>query len=167
MNPRILVTYATRAGSTTEVAAVIGEALAKRGFAVEVKPVKAKPSVGGYQAVVLGSAIRMGRWLPEMMDFIKQNQPALGGVPVALFSVHMLNTGDDEASQAARTAYTVPVHQHLAPASEAFFAGKMDYARLSFLDGLIAKAVGSQTGASVGDRRDWDRIRSWAEAILA
>lgn len=58
MNQRILVTYATRAGSTAEVAAAIGESLAARGYAVEVKSVKEKPGVAGYSAVVLGSAIR-------------------------------------------------------------------------------------------------------------
>lgn len=167
MNKRILVTYATRAGSTVEVAAAIGETLAKRGFAVDVKPVKAKPSLDGYQAVVLGSAIRIGSWLPEMMDYIKQHQPTLGALPTALFSVHMLNTADDETSRTARAAYTAPARQLLTPAAEAFFAGKMDYARLSFLDRVIAKAVEGTTGASAGDRRDWNKIRGWAEGILA
>jgi len=151
MNKRILVTYATRAGSTVEVAAAIGETLAKRGFAVDVKPVKAKPSLDGYQAVVLGSAIRIGSWLPEMMDFIKQHQPTLGALPTALFSVHMLNTADDDTSRTARAAYTAPARQLLTPAAEAFFAGKMDYARLSFLDRVIAKAVEGSTGA-IGTR---------------
>lgn len=167
MNKRILVTYATRAGSTVEVAAAIGETLAKRGFAVDVKPVKAKPSLEGYQAVVLGSAIRIGSWLPEMMDYIKQHQPALGGLPTAFFTVHMLNTADDETGRTARAAYTAPVHQLLRPAAEAFFAGKMDYARLSFLDRVIAKAVEGTTGGSAGDRRDWNKIRSWAEEDLS
>ncbi len=166
MNKRVLVTYATRAGSTVEVAAAIGETLAKRGFAVDVKPVKAKPSLEGYQAVVLGSAVRMGNWLPEMMDYVKQ-QPALGALPTAFFTVHLMNTADDETSRTARAAYTAPVHQLLTPAAEAFFAGKMDYARLSFLDRVIAKAVGSTTGASAGDRRDWNQIRSWAEEDLS
>ena len=167
MNKRILVTYATRAGSTVEVAAAVGEVLAKRGFAVAVKPVKAKPSLDGYHAVVLGSAIRMGSWLPEIVNYIKQNQPALGAVPTAMFSVHMLNTGDDETSQAARLAYTASLHQLLVPTGEAFFAGKMDYAQLPLLDRLIAKAVEGATGASAGDRRDWNKIRGWTEGILA
>ena len=65
MNDRILVTYATRAGSTAEVAAACAETLAARGYAVDVKPVKEKTQLTGYSAVVLGSAIRMGDWLPE------------------------------------------------------------------------------------------------------
>jgi menaquinone-dependent protoporphyrinogen oxidase len=74
MTNRILVTYATRAGSTVEVAAAIGETLRGSGFSVDVKPVKEKPSVEGYQAVVVGSAIRLGSWLPEAVNFVKNNQ---------------------------------------------------------------------------------------------
>lgn len=167
MNKRILVTYATRAGSTSEVASAIAETLAKRGFVVDVKPVKSKPGLDGYQAVVMGSAIRMGSWLPEMVDFIKKNQAALQALPTALFSVHLQNTGEDETSRAARKAYTAPMYALLSPSVEAFFQGNMDYARLSFLDRLLAKAVASQTGGSAGDHRDWEKINRWAGEIFA
>jgi hypothetical protein len=75
MNNRILITYATRAGSTPEIAAAIAESMSQRGFAVDVKSVKERPSIQGYQAVLMGSAIRMGSWLPEAVDFY-QGQPA-------------------------------------------------------------------------------------------
>ena len=74
MNNRILITYATRTGSTAEVADAIGEVLASRGFVVDIKPMKEKPSLDRYNAVVLGSAIRLGSWLTESLDFIKENQ---------------------------------------------------------------------------------------------
>ncbi|MDD5467576.1 MAG: flavodoxin domain-containing protein [Anaerolineales bacterium] len=163
MNKRILVTYATRAGSTVEVAAAIGESLNQRGFAVDVKPVKAKPSLNGYDAVVLGSAIRMGGWLPEMVDFVKANQFALNTLPVALFTVHMLNIGDDEQSRTNRLAYLSTVRPLLQKADEVYFAGKMDFSRLSFLDRFISGMVKVREE----DRRDWDNIRNWAQTILA
>jgi len=53
MTQKILVTYATRAGSTTEIAAEIGQTLVARGFNVEVKPVKEVSSLAGYQSVIL------------------------------------------------------------------------------------------------------------------
>lgn len=165
MTNRILVAYATRAGSTIEVAAAIGEALSQRGFSVDVKPVKEKPSVDGYQAVVVGSAIRMGSWLPEAVNFIKDNQAQLSRIPTAIFTVHMLNRGEDETSRQARQAYTAAVRQVLSPVDEAFFSGKMDYSRLSFLDRTIAKAVEKQTDSRAGDFRDWEKIRSWAQEL--
>ncbi len=81
MSKKILITYATKAGSTVEIAAFIGESLSKRGFAVDVKPVSEKPALDGYQAVLMGSAIRMGSWLPEAVDFVRQNQAALNSTP--------------------------------------------------------------------------------------
>nr|HMN30025.1 flavodoxin domain-containing protein [Caldilineaceae bacterium] len=136
MNKRILVTYATRAGSTAEVASAIGETLAARGFVVEVKPIKEKPPVEGYDGVLIGSAIRIGQWLPEAVDFIKRNQTALNHVPVALFTVHLNNLGDDEESQHNRLAYLDSVRPLLHATDEAFFAGKLEYARLTWFERL-------------------------------
>jgi menaquinone-dependent protoporphyrinogen oxidase len=163
MNNRILVTYATRAGSTAEVAAAIGESLSQRGYVVEVKPVKEEPDLAGYQAVLMGSCIRMGNWLPEAVGFVKASQPALSGMPVALFSVHMLNVGDDETSRTARLAYLNAVRPLLNGAEEVYFEGKIEFARLSFLDRLISKMV----KAVQADNRDWDKIRAWVPAALA
>lgn len=165
MNQRILVTYATKAGSTAEMAAAIGETLAGRGFSVDARLIKEKPALDGYTAVVLGSAIRMGSWLPEAVDFIRRNQAQLNRLPVALFTAHMLNRGEDEASRAARQAYTAPLRVLLPNASETFFAGKIDYNTLSFIDRVLAKAVEKQTNTPPGDFRDWDQIHAWAQAI--
>jgi menaquinone-dependent protoporphyrinogen oxidase len=160
-NKRILVTYATRAGSTSEVAAVIGETLSRRGFSVDVKPVKDKPAVTSYQVVVMGSAIRMGAWLPEAVDYIRQNHAALNAMPVSLFTMHMLNAGEDETSRAARLGYLDAVRPLLSNAEEVFFTGTFDFSRLSFLDRMISKMV----KAVEGDSRDWNKINAWANAI--
>jgi menaquinone-dependent protoporphyrinogen oxidase len=165
MPNRILIAYAARAGSTVEVASAIGEVFSQRGFSVDVKPVKEKPPLEGYQAVVVGSAIRMGSWLPEALDFVKDNQAQLSCIPTAIFTVHMLNRGEDEANRQARQAYTAAVRQALGLVDEAFFSGKMDYSRLSFLDRTIAKAVEKQTDSHPGDFRDWEKIRSWAQSL--
>jgi menaquinone-dependent protoporphyrinogen oxidase len=162
MTDRILITYATRAGSTAEIAAAIGANLSQRGLMVDVKPVKSNPALGEYQAVILGSAIRMGSWLPEAVDFVKSNQQALNQMPVALFTVHMLNTEDDETSRANRLAYLDAVRPLLNNPEEIYFQGKMDFSRLSLLDRFISKMV----KAVEADNRDWDRIRSWVPEML-
>jgi menaquinone-dependent protoporphyrinogen oxidase len=163
VNNRILVTYATRAGSTFEVATAIGETLAARNFLVDIKPIKENPRVERYEAVLMGSAVRMGKWLPEAVDFVKTNRVALNHVPVALFTIHMKNTGDDEQSIASRKAYLNAVRPLLKPVPEVFFAGKIDQAGLSFIERLTVRIVKSP----VGDFRDWDEIRRWAQAFVA
>jgi menaquinone-dependent protoporphyrinogen oxidase len=112
----------------------------------------------------MGSAIRMGAWLPEALDFIRKNQAALNRLPTSIFTVHMLNAGDDEASRAARRAYTAPVRELLPSADEVFFKGKLDYKTLSLLDRLIAKAVENPENPP-GDFRDWEAIKGWAESL--
>jgi menaquinone-dependent protoporphyrinogen oxidase len=162
LRDRILVAYATRAGSTVEIAAAIGESLSQRNNVVDVKPVTEKPDTKPYQAVIIGSAIRMGNWLPEAVDYIKQNQQILNQIPVALFTVHMLNTGDDETSLANRLAYLDSVRELLTAHEEAFFAGKMDFSKLSFLDRMISRVV----GAVEDDQRDWTKIHSWGQTVF-
>jgi menaquinone-dependent protoporphyrinogen oxidase len=165
MDKKILITYATKAGSTVEIAAVIGETLSKRGFAVDVKPVSENPALDGYQAALMGSAIRMGSWLPEAVEFVRKNQSVLNQLPTSIFTVHMLNAGDDETSRAARQAYTAPVRELLPSVDEVFFKGRLDYKTLSFLDRLIAKAVETPDNPP-GDFRDWNQIRDWSQSIF-
>jgi menaquinone-dependent protoporphyrinogen oxidase len=162
MTKRILITYATRAGSTFGVADAIGAGLGRRGWEVDVQPVTAHPTVDKYEAVILGSAIRMGGWLPEMVEFIKTNQSALQSCPVALFTVHILNTGADETSRAARLAYLNAVRPLLNPVEEVFFTGRIDLETLSFVDRLMVKMVRSP----IGDFRDWDGIRAWSSVVF-
>ncbi len=77
MGSRILVTYAIRKNSTAEVAHCIAETLRAAGQTVDLQTVKAVRDVGRYDAVVLGSAIRFGHWLPEAVNFVSANREAL------------------------------------------------------------------------------------------
>nr|HQD26703.1 flavodoxin domain-containing protein [Methanoculleus thermophilus] len=65
MAERILVAYATRYGSTADVAEAIGDELRKSGADVDVKPVGEVRDLSLYRAAVIGSPIYMGKWLPE------------------------------------------------------------------------------------------------------
>jgi menaquinone-dependent protoporphyrinogen oxidase len=162
---RILVAYATRAGSTVGAAETIAESLRVAGNTVDLRPVKDVAAVNNYDTVVIGSAVHMGTWLPEAVNFVKRNRAALAQVPTAFFTVHMLNLGDSEESRQARLKYTAPVRALVTPKEETFFAGEMDYAKLSFSDGIIARIVGKLTGSKEEDRRDWAVIRSWAAGL--
>ena len=71
MPKRILVAFATGSGSTGEVAQAIGDVLGESGVPVDVLTVQTINSVNSYSAVVLGSSIRLGRWLPEAVAFLK------------------------------------------------------------------------------------------------
>jgi menaquinone-dependent protoporphyrinogen oxidase len=160
---RILVGYATRTGSTVGVAQAVGETLAARGFAVDVRPMKDRPPLEGYDAVVLGSAINGGQWLPEAVTFVEANRGALGKVPVAMFCVHAMNCGTDPADTKRRLAYLDKERALVRPAHEGFFAGiGLTEENSNALTRWLFKAFG---GDIEGDGRDWTAIRAWAAGV--
>lgn len=165
MNKRILVTYATRTGSTVGIAAAIGETLGERGYSVDVQPMKESPVVDGYDAVILGSAINGANWLPEAIDYLKTNQDALKALPVAVFSVHALNLGDDEGSEKNRQGYLKNVRPLVKAQNEAWFAGvgmnpEKDSRFMRWMVRTLFKG-------GEGDCRDWSKIRTWAGRLFA
>jgi menaquinone-dependent protoporphyrinogen oxidase len=163
MDKSLLVAYATRTGSTVGVASAIGETLGRRGFSVDVKPILDNPPLDGYKAVVVGSAVNGGKWLPEAEEFVKSHQQALGGVPTALFCVHIMNLGDDERSRQNRLAYLNAVRPFVKPVDEAWFAGLGPDTAPSGIAGWFYRMFG---GSDVtGDQRDWAKIGAWAESL--
>jgi menaquinone-dependent protoporphyrinogen oxidase len=161
MNEKILVAYGTRCGSTGEVAQVIAEEFTRRGYAVDVRLVSEVAGLEGYSAVVIGTAVRYGQCLPETLKFAEQNQAALNKLPVAVFTMHLMNQGDDEVSRKARQAYLEPLRKLFTPKAEALFMGVGDPSKLSFVERMIGKAVKSP----IGDFRDWAKIRAWAQTL--
>jgi menaquinone-dependent protoporphyrinogen oxidase len=160
MEKRILVAYASKYGSTEEVANAIGESVAGQGAQVDVKVISEIGGLGGYDAVILGSAVRFGVWLKEAVDFVKTHQDELSGLPVGIFSVYILNRGNSEEDRKARQAYTAPVHALITPRLEGFFPGVMDMNRLTFPEKMLARAVKTD----IGDYRDWKEITDWGIA---
>jgi menaquinone-dependent protoporphyrinogen oxidase len=160
---KVLVTYASKNGSTGEVAQAIADELCRRGGAADVWRVEdvAARDLPAYGAVIIGSAIRMGSWLPQATRFVEQNRDALSRLPVAYFAVHLLNRDDSKESRQKRCACLDPVRRLLAPQYEGFFAGKIEMRRLTLVDRLMAKAA----KAVDGDYRDWAAIRGWAGQI--
>src|SRR4051812_43141259 len=101
MSEAILVAYATRGGSTREVADAIAATLRKKELRVEVRPVEAVDSILPYSAVVLGAPIYYGHWEKEMLRFLGQHTVALISRPVAIFALGPLQN-DAEEMKAAR-----------------------------------------------------------------
>jgi menaquinone-dependent protoporphyrinogen oxidase len=167
MSNKILVAYASRAGSAAGVAEAIGKTLTENGAQVDVRPMKDVQDLAPYQAVVAGSAIRGGKWLPEAMQFMRTHQTALAHTPFAAFLVCMTLAmpGADKYREHVAD-FMQPVRALVRPVSEGFFAGALDIHKIESLGDRLKFRLSVAFGVwSEGDHRDWNAIRAWTESI--
>ncbi len=163
---RVLVTYATRAGSTTEVADAIAQTLREAGVAVDVQPVDDVRDIQQYTRIILGTAIRAGRILPEAFRFAQRFRAELQAVPVAYFVVCLTMKEDTPEHRQTVQDYLEPLITVKEPVSIGLFAGAMQHDHMGFFARFFMThtQLGKELGE--GDWRDWDAIHDWALALV-
>lgn len=167
MNDRILVTYASRAGSTAGVAEAIGKTLAESGAQVEVRPMQEVSDLTPYTAVVAGSAIQGGQWLPEAIQFVQTHRAALAQKPFAAFLVCMtLSMPKADKYRQGVAEWMAPIRALVQPVSEGLFAGRLELSQVpSWKDRLMFRASILFGVWKEGDHRDWNAIRAWTAEL--
>ncbi len=158
---RILVTYASRFGSTAEVANAIGETLTESGLDVDVLVAAPQIQVAKYDAVVIGSPAYGRKWLPDAVIFTAGNGERLKRLPVALFTVGMLGVKNPKSALREHEFIVRSLDElvdGLNPVSTALFHGSFDRSNLPFCLRIMDRLAGTPQG----DRRNWDAIRGWA-----
>lgn len=167
MRQRILVTYASRAGSTAGVAEFIGKTLVENGLEVDVLPMSQVNDLTPYSAVVAGSAIQGKQWLPEAMGFMQANRAALQKVPVAVFLVCMtLAMSNSDRFREEVASFLEPVRAIITPVSEGLFAGALDISKVPDFRARLGFRLSVLMGVwSEGDHRNWHAIRAWAYSL--
>ena len=161
MRGRILIAFATRAGSTEGIASAIAEEFSTSGYDINTVLINDKTELKGYDHIILGGPIYMGA-MNEVKDFIRRNEDAVGSRLLGAFAVGMSFAGDDEEMQApARDALKNAIAP-LKPKYYGYFAGMTDPKKLSFLQRTALRIVTSP----IGDFRDWEAIRGWTQEII-
>jgi len=159
----ILITYATRYGSTTEIATAIADTLRLSGHRVDLVLVDSNPDPTRYDALILGSPLYMGKWLRSMTDYISRHKVTLAATPHALFTVgYTLHLGGDRELAAARLAELEFLHL-INPVCSGYFAGKLKMEGLNEADKAICRMVGLPDG----DYRDPSKAAEWAGEALS
>jgi menaquinone-dependent protoporphyrinogen oxidase len=166
MSNKILVAYATKAGSTAEVADVVGEELSKAGLDVEVCKTKEVKNLDAYQGIVLGTAVRMGRPISGPVRFAKKYRKALTQKPVALFSVGLTMNEDTPENREKAAGFLTPLCEIMEPVDIATFGGKLDFSTIGPIFRFTFSKADDEN-MTEGDWRNWDEIRSWAANLPA
>ncbi|MBU1174021.1 MAG: flavodoxin domain-containing protein [Alphaproteobacteria bacterium] len=174
---KLLIVYGSKLGSTGEQAVWMGETAAMAGFAVQVARAENAPPADAFDAVIVGSAIRSSKWLPEVIDWVAVNRDALAAKPAALFEACMTVAGIIESTPDHRLgpAHLASLAEHLAgvhaaapalkSAPAAFLPGCLDYEKMS---PMLRVGFPIATGRlSSGDFRDKDMVRGFTESAIA
>ena len=163
MDVRVLVAYASKYGATAEIAERIGQVISESGLSTDVLSVEKVNDLAHYKAVVLGSAVYMGRWRREAARFLKTNEKVLGEQMVWLFSSGPMDKGDplEPVEGLYLPKGLQPVAERIGPKDIVVFHGVAVLEKMNFFEKWILKNVKSP----IGDFRDWDAITTWAGAI--
>ena len=164
MSTSVLVAYATRYGSTQEVAEAIASTLRERGLAVDIGPMREVRSLDQYHAVVLGAPLYMFHWYKDALQFLARHREALTQRPVAIFALGPIHAEEKEF-QGAREQLDKELAKFpwLTPAAIEIFGGKFDPEKLTFPHNLVP----ALKKMPASDIRDWTAIRAWASTLAA
>ncbi len=167
MEEMVLVAFATKYGSTKEVAEAVAGVLRESGFATDLQPMSKVRDLEPYGAVVLGAPIYLGSWHADFRKFLARHQEDLSRRRPVIFTL-----GPTHSDPAEWQAVQIQIEKELAkypwlkPLASELFGGKYDPAKLRVPDSLLAALPASPLhGMPVSDARDWEAIRAWAQKI--
>lgn len=157
---RVLVTYATAAGSTAGVAERIAATLQADGAEVVCRPAGPDVDPSDFDAVVVGSAVHDMGWLPPAVDVMLRAQQA--DRPVWGFSVGGIQPkGWLTRMLAGRELRRIESSFPRPPREHRLFGGIIDMDHTPLWGRLFFRA----TGGRAGDHRDWQAIEEWATDV--
>lgn len=158
----VLIVVESRHGSTLEIAGALAQRLVTHGVSATVSSPHDGPSLEDFDALVVGSAVYLGRWLKPAVAFVDEHCADDTTRPLWLFSSGPLvdDPGDDDGLEGE---YISELTERTGARGHHLFAGRLDRSSLGPLETLTATVVHAPTG----DFRDWDAVHEWADEIAA
>lgn len=165
MENDILITYASRYGSTAEIAQKIGEEIASNGFNVDISEVKDVHNLKQYRAVILGSAVYIGKWRKDAIRFLNMFEKDLTEKKIWIFSTGPTGQGDPVKLLEGWSfpPSLKPLAERIRPEDITVFHGALNMDKLNSIHRYMVKKI----KAPVGDYRDWEQVTKWAKNIAS
>jgi menaquinone-dependent protoporphyrinogen oxidase len=162
---KILIAYATRYGSTGEVAQAVGKVLQEAGAEVDVLNIQDIKDITPYQGVIIGSAARLGKLYASAIKFVNKHAKDLVGIPTAYFYVGTIMNQDTLENRKKAGEVLEPLRRAKEPISIGFFGGKVDPTKLEPFWRFIVSFV-KEGEMAPGDHRDWNAVNAWAKSLI-
>lgn len=158
----VLVTFATKYGSTEEVAHAVAVELEKHGETVALLPMQAIQSLNQYGAIVLGIPLYMGHFPAIARQFLRTHRQVLTQRPVALFVLGPIHPVEEEfAASRHQAEKQLKKYPWFKPVVKVVFGGRYDPAKLGFPFNLVP----ALRGMPANEARDWETINEWADGL--
>ena len=162
MSASILVAYATRYGSTQEVAGLVAATLRESGLEVDLQPMRDARAIDQYRAVVLGAPLYMFHWHKDARRFALRHRIVLMQRPVAIFALGPVQSPIDKREWQicrAQLDQDLAYFPWLRPVALKLFGGRLEPTKLRFPENLLAKTMPTT------DIRDWTAILTWTNDL--
>ena len=157
---RVLVTVASKHGSTAEIGTAIAGILAEAGHKVLEQRPEDADDPAAFDALVMGSGVYAGHWIREAKAYATSHAATLRERPVWLFSSGPLG---EPPMPAGDPVDVTDLETLLTPRGHAVFAGALDRSSLNFGE----RAIVGMVKAPYGDFRDWTAVTAWAQQVAA
>jgi menaquinone-dependent protoporphyrinogen oxidase len=168
MQTKVLVAYASRYGSTQEVAEAIAAPLRENNLEVDLKPMREVKTLEEYTAVVLGAPIYLLGWLKDAHSFLSRHRETLTSRQVAVFALGPLSSDENEWKEVREQLdKELAKFPWFKPIAIEVFGGKFDPKKLHLSDKIIVSLPASPLhNLPASDLRDWITIRAWAGSLV-
>ncbi|MDS0222281.1 flavodoxin domain-containing protein [Haloarcula sp. S1AR25-5A] len=172
----ILILYGTGEGQTAKIADRIATTISERGHETSTLDIRERPNsftLDGYDAVVVGASIHVGKHQGAVRDFVTNNQTALSGMPTAFFQVSLSSANEEKREEAAGYVESFLTETGWHPDRIGQFGGALRFSEYGFLKRLMMKQIAKdllterQTPSGDIEFTDWEAVDAFAADAAA
>lgn len=166
---KVLIAYATKLGTAADAARRVAAAFREAGREVDMLPADEATDLSGYESVVLGTAIRVGKPVAEAKHFVQKHGKDLVGIRTALFSIGLTMAEDTPENREKALSFLTPLVESMRPVSVGVFPGRVDMERLPLIWRMFfskeLKKEDSEMARAMRLPLSWEPLEAWAREV--
>ena len=169
---RVLIPYGTTEGLTARISEYVADVVRGQDHEADALDIKGSeaPRMDGYDAVIVGASIHMGKHENYVLDFVRENRDELERLPSAFFSVSMAAHDNPEEAEGYIEEFVRKTGWR--PARVGLFGGALLYTHYGFIKRHLMKKIARDKGNPDTDTSrdyvytEWDGVQRFVEEFL-